>query len=191
VRPIRHDERGNAPTLLVAFAALVVVIVVVIVLVSLAPSLLGPTPAVCPTTVCRGDPPNPTPLPFTVRIPVTFSPTLLSYTISVGRPNVQLNTSWNPPPATIAATDFALWGTITLTFPNGVVSTYQAGSPSLPWMTAPGNFASIASFNWWQYGPHGTYSMTVTIYSRYAGCSSPSFLDCTVKSGQNTGAFTL
>jgi len=187
VTPIRRDDRANG-SLLLAFTALVIVIVVVVLAVTLAPSILGPTPAACPTTVCQGNPG----LPFTVKIPVTFSPTQTSYTISVGRPTAQLNTSWSPPPTTGGPTDFALWGTITLTFPNGVVSTFQAGTQAAPWMTAPGNFASIASFNWWQYGPHGTYSMTVTIYSRYAGCTAPaSILDCTVKSGQNTGAFTL
>ena len=185
--PIRHDDRANG-SLLVGFAALVVVVVVVVVLVSLAPSLLGPTPAACPTTVCQGN----SGLPFTVKIPVIFSPTQTSYTIGVGRPTAQLNTSWSPPPTTGGPTDFALWASITLTYPGGVTVTYQAGSQAAPWMTAPGNFASIASFVWWASGPHGTYAMTVMIYSRYAGCTAPaSILDCTVKSGQNSGAFTL
>ncbi len=188
MRTIRHDERANS-SLLLSFAALVVVIVVVVVLVSLAPSLLGPNPAACPPNVCgQGNPP----LAFTVRIPVIFSPSGTSYVISVGRPTAQLNTSWSPPPTTGGPTDFSLWSILSLTFPNGIVSTYQAGSQAAPWMTAPGNFASIASFNWWQYGPHGTYSMTVTIYSRYAGCTAPaSILDCTVKSGQNSGSFMV
>lgn len=187
---MRRDESGGLPP--IAILGVVVAIVVLVAYIVLSPMLASKVAPVnpCPASVCGGNPP-PAQLPFTVRTPVVFTLTQFSFTMSVGMPIGQLNVS-APPPSASLATSIALWGVVTLVFPNGVTSIYNAGSQASPWMTLDSASTKVATFSWWQSGPHGSYTITVAVSARWAGCAYPSTsLDCSVKTGTGQGAFTI